>query len=254
LKPRGYLNSIYGEGLDNYIALLWPLESNHFQNGIPPTPSPPWSFHLLSLTQIFHLYAGSCEVEKAVSGWRLMFGQMRAQDGWSEPAATNAPIEDEPVQPVLRMNILPAHRGFFFHLLSTSKLSTSPLLPITYQPHPPLLPPPSYLPPTNPTPPHSIAGAPETSSRCGARTGVVAVEQELELGQFLDLLDQLELELEEAHAHENVQDQTKTQFVANAVQVEMQRRHFYTTHHATKLANVTAPYRTKHEIIDINMG
>jgi hypothetical protein len=29
-----------------------------------------------------------------------------AIDGWSEPAATNAPVEDEPVQPVLRMNIL----------------------------------------------------------------------------------------------------------------------------------------------------
>jgi hypothetical protein len=28
--------------------------------------------------------------------------------GWSEPTATNALVEDEPVQPVLRMNILPA--------------------------------------------------------------------------------------------------------------------------------------------------
>jgi hypothetical protein len=79
LKPCGYLNSIFGEGLDNYIALLWPLESNHFQNGIPPTPSPPWCFHLLFLTQIFHLCAASGDVEVAVSGWRLMFGQIRAQ-------------------------------------------------------------------------------------------------------------------------------------------------------------------------------
>jgi hypothetical protein len=78
LKPCGYLNSIFGEGLDNYIALLWPLESNHFQNGIPPTPSPPWSVHLLFLTQIFHLCAASGDVK--VSVWRLMFGQIRAQD------------------------------------------------------------------------------------------------------------------------------------------------------------------------------
>ncbi len=60
-------------------------------------------------------------------------------NGRSEPAATNAPVEDEPVQPVLRMNILLAHRIFFFHLLSAPKFSTSPLLPTTYQPHPPSL-------------------------------------------------------------------------------------------------------------------
>jgi hypothetical protein len=59
--------------------------------------------------------------------------------GWSEPAATNALVEDEPVQPVLRMNILPARRDFFFHLLFAPKFSTSPLLPTTYQPHPPSL-------------------------------------------------------------------------------------------------------------------
>jgi hypothetical protein len=51
-----------------------------------------------------------------------------------------------------------------------------------------------------------------------------------------------------------VQDQTKAHFVANAVQVEMQRRHFYTTHHATKAANVAAAYRAKHGIVDTNMG
>jgi len=47
-----------------------------------------------------------------------------------------------------------------------------------------------------------------------------------------------------------VQDQTKAQFVANAIQVEMQRRHLYITRHAAKAANATAAYRTKHEIID----
>ncbi len=51
-----------------------------------------------------------------------------------------------------------------------------------------------------------------------------------------------------------VHDQTKAQFVANAVQVEMQRRHFYTTHHAAKVTNAAAAYRTKHGIVDTNMG
>ncbi len=94
--------------------------------------------------------------------------------GWSELAATNAPVEDEPVQPVLRMNILPARRDFFFHLLFAPKFSPSPLLPTTYQPHPP----------------HSIARAPETSSGCAAGAGAVAVERELERLE----LDRLELE------------------------------------------------------------
>ncbi len=71
--------------------------------------------------------------------------------GWSEPAATNAPVEDELVQPVLRMNILQARRGFFFHLLFASKFSTSPLLPT-----------PSYLPPTKPTPPPTSTLLPTT--------------------------------------------------------------------------------------------
>jgi hypothetical protein len=47
--------------------------------------------------------------------------------GWSELAPTNAPVEDEPVRPVLRMNILPARCVFFFHLFSAPP--TSPLLP-----------------------------------------------------------------------------------------------------------------------------
>jgi hypothetical protein len=51
-----------------------------------------------------------------------------------------------------------------------------------------------------------------------------------------------------------VQDQTKAQFVVNVVQVEMQCRHFYTIHHAAKAANAAAAYRTKHEIIDTDMG
>jgi len=51
-----------------------------------------------------------------------------------------------------------------------------------------------------------------------------------------------------------VQDQTKAQLFANAVQVEMQRCHFYTAHHAAKVANVIAAYRAKHEIVDTNMG
>ncbi len=65
--------------------------------------------------------------------------------GWNEPAATNAPVEDEPVQPVLRMNILPARGVFFSSLLCPTYLPppipppTSPLLPTTYEPHPPSL-------------------------------------------------------------------------------------------------------------------
>ncbi len=50
-----------------------------------------------------------------------------------------------------------------------------------------------------------------------------------------------------------VEETTKEEFVANAVQVEMQRRHFYIACHATRAANATAIYRTKHGIIDINM-
>jgi hypothetical protein len=69
------------------------------------------------------------------------------QVGWSELAATNAPVADEPVEAVFRMNenpILPAQIYFFFHLFSTPKFS--PLLPTTYQP----------------LPPHSIARAPSS--------------------------------------------------------------------------------------------
>jgi hypothetical protein len=94
--------------------------------------------------------------------------------GWSELAPTNAPVEDEPVQPVLRMNILSARCVFFFHLMCFFFFTSSlphlppPSYPPSYLPSPTYhLPPPSYpkptspsyLPPTNPTPPHSIARA-----------------------------------------------------------------------------------------------
>jgi hypothetical protein len=90
------------------------------------------------------------------------------------------------------MNILPASQDFFFHLLSAPKFSTSPLLPT-----------PSYLPPTNPTPPHSIARAPETSSGCGVGVGAVVVERELERLELELELDRLELE-RHPRAHEKV--------------------------------------------------
>jgi len=51
-----------------------------------------------------------------------------------------------------------------------------------------------------------------------------------------------------------VQDQTQEEFVVNAVQVETQRRHFYIARHATKVANAAAAYRTKHGIVDTDMG
>jgi hypothetical protein len=44
-----------------------------------------------------------------------------------------------------------------------------------------------------------------------------------------------------------VKETTKEEFVANVVQVEMQRHHFYTARHAA------TAYRTKHRIIDIDM-
>jgi hypothetical protein len=51
-----------------------------------------------------------------------------------------------------------------------------------------------------------------------------------------------------------VQGQTQEEFVATVVHVEMQRRHFYTAHHAAKAANATAAYRAKHGIVDTDMG
>jgi hypothetical protein len=51
-----------------------------------------------------------------------------------------------------------------------------------------------------------------------------------------------------------VQDQTKAQFVANAIQVEMQCRHLYTARHAAKATKAAAAYRAKHGIVDSDMG
>ncbi len=100
--------------------------------------------------------------------------------GWSEPAATNAPVEDEPIQPVLWMNILPARRYIFFHLLSALKFSTSPLLPTTYQAHPPPPPTSTLLPTTyQPHPPSLHRQSSKDLERlwsgscgCGAGAGV----------------------------------------------------------------------------------
>ncbi len=51
-----------------------------------------------------------------------------------------------------------------------------------------------------------------------------------------------------------IQDQTKEEFVTNAVQVEMQRCHFYTARHVAKAANATVAYQAKHGMIDTDMG
>ncbi len=51
-----------------------------------------------------------------------------------------------------------------------------------------------------------------------------------------------------------VYGQTQEEFVATAVQVEMQHRHLYSARHAVKAANAAATYRTKHGIVDTNMG
>jgi hypothetical protein len=46
---------------------------------------------------------------------------------------------------------------------------------------------------------------------------------------------------------------TKEEFVANAIHVEMQCRHFYTAHHVARVANAIATYQMKHEIVDLDM-
>jgi len=47
-----------------------------------------------------------------------------------------------------------------------------------------------------------------------------------------------------------VEETTKEEFVSNAVQVEMQCRHFYIVHHAAMAKNVAPAYRTKHRIVN----
>jgi hypothetical protein len=48
--------------------------------------------------------------------------------GWSEPAATNAPVEDEPVEPLSRMNISLPASVFFSRMLPAPKFSTKKIL------------------------------------------------------------------------------------------------------------------------------
>ncbi len=43
----------------------------------------------------------------------------------------------------------------------------------------------------------------------------------------------------------------KEKFVTNVVHVEVQRRHLYIVHHATRVAKVIATYQTKHDVIDM---
>ncbi len=50
-----------------------------------------------------------------------------------------------------------------------------------------------------------------------------------------------------------VEETTNEKFVVNAVQVEMQCRHFYTARYAARAANAAVAYRTKHGIIDTDM-
>jgi len=74
--------------------------------------------------------------------------------GWSEPAATNAPVQDAAVQAVLGMNqkhILFPCPGIF-HPLSLPQ--NFPFLP-TY-PHPNILPSPTYFPPSYLPPPSHL--------------------------------------------------------------------------------------------------
>jgi hypothetical protein len=50
-----------------------------------------------------------------------------------------------------------------------------------------------------------------------------------------------------------VQGTTKEEFVANVIQVEMQRCHLYTAYHVPRATNVTITYRAKHEIVNNDM-
>ncbi len=97
---------------------------------------------------------------------------------------SRAGVNQQPPMHQLRMSLFNPFCGWTSSLpveifFSTSSLPRNSLPPPSYLPpptyhlpsSPPLLPPPSYLPPTNPTPPHSIARAPETSSGCGTGVG-----------------------------------------------------------------------------------
>jgi hypothetical protein len=66
--------------------------------------------------------------------------------GWSEPTATNAPVEDEAIEAVLGMNqkyILPYPKLLVFSTTSLPQFFS--LLPTSLPPTSPLLPPPTYL-------------------------------------------------------------------------------------------------------------
>jgi hypothetical protein len=66
------------------------------------------------------------------------FGLEDPKPGWSEPAATNAPIEDEAIEAVLGMNqkhILPRLEFLVFHPLLCHKKFPSYLPPPSYLPH-----------------------------------------------------------------------------------------------------------------------
>jgi hypothetical protein len=47
--------------------------------------------------------------------------------------------------------------------------------------------------------------------------------------------------------------QLKKNFVANVIQVEMQRYHLYIVRHATRAANETFSYQAKQKIVDNDM-
>jgi len=50
-----------------------------------------------------------------------------------------------------------------------------------------------------------------------------------------------------------VEETTNEKFVANVIQVEMQRHHFYTFCHAIKAISAIVAYRTKHRVVNIDM-
>jgi hypothetical protein len=107
--------------------------------------------------------------------------------GWSEPVATNAPVEDEVVQVVLGMNqkhilLCPKFLIFStyslpqsFSLLPTSLLFTSSLLPPSHLPPLSYLQPPPYL-------PHLILSSLHRQSSRVLKAGVKIMRLKQDLG------------------------------------------------------------------------
>jgi hypothetical protein len=113
-------------GLGDYITKPknCPILIFRGQSELAPVNTPPRIFSLGSRSPTnLSIAEGSKSVPRVQ---KLGFIQL---DAWSEPAATNAPVQDEPIEAVLRMNknpILLARMDFFFSPLLCPKISPPP--------------------------------------------------------------------------------------------------------------------------------